>query len=50
MDWTGLIKHVFMNKKGGFFLGFIGSEYNKHDLHQSQPQPLRENERRLQIV
>ena len=23
-----------MNKKGVFFLGFIGSEYDKHDLHQ----------------
>ena len=22
------------NKKGDFFLGFIGSEYDKHDLHQ----------------
>ena len=21
-----------MSKKRGFFLGFIGSEYNKHDL------------------
>ena len=23
-----------MNKKEVFFLGFIGSEYEKHDLHQ----------------
>ena len=33
MDSTGLIKHGFMYKKGVFFLGFIGSEYDKHDLH-----------------
>ena len=48
MDWTALIKHGSMNKKGGFFLGFIGSD-DKHDLHQSQPQPLRENVRRPPI-
>ena len=48
--WTGLIKHRlikhgsikhgFMNKKRVFFLGFIGAEYDKHDL-RNQPQPLR---------
>ena len=36
----GLIKHGFMNKKGVFFVGFIGSEYDKHDL-RNQPQPVR---------
>ena len=37
------------NKKGCFFLGFIGSEYDKHDCTRNQPQPLPENVRRRRI-